>query len=118
MISTFLDLIKPNQNYFLGKTSSNNKLKSLFKNLSNKTVLKMNNFLIIIFSIILAVNSFEVTNDKYFFSYPFKANWFRAVEACRFKNMDIVSVDNADKLKELHEFVTSTEANISKKTNF
>lgn len=78
----------------------------------------MKNVFIVIFSIILAVNSFEVTNDKYFFSYPFKANWFRAVEACRFKNMDIVSVDNSDKLKEIHEFVTNTEANISKKISF
>lgn len=78
----------------------------------------MKNILILISSIILAVNSFEVSNDKYFFSYPFKANWFRAVEACRFKNMDIVSVDNSDKLKEIHEFVTKTEANISKRKKF
>lgn len=52
--------------------------------------------------------------DKFFISYPLKANWFHAFQTCRFKKSFLVSVESSSKRELVAKYIESLKLNNGK----
>lgn len=49
--------------------------------------------------------------DKFYSSYPLKANWFHAFQFCRFKKSFLISIDASSKLELVNKYIESQKLN-------
>lgn len=71
---------------------------------------------ILLFFVIFYLNGAfsEQEDEKYFFSYPLKANWFKAIETCKYKNMELISVLTPTALNDIQIYLDDLKLKTSK----